>query len=57
VIFARTKPGELADPELLMLVLVGGKGRSLDDFRELGREAGLEMMAHSPRTIEFKPTA
>ena len=32
-------------PELLMLVLVGGKDRSLSEFRELAREAGLEVQA------------
>jgi 2,7-dihydroxy-5-methyl-1-naphthoate 7-O-methyltransferase len=30
-------------PELLMLVLVGGKGRSLSEFRELAGAAGLEV--------------
>jgi hypothetical protein len=34
-----------ASPELLMMVLVGGKGRTLDQFRELAREAGLEVTA------------
>ena len=37
--------GEIASPELLMLVLVGGKGRRLADFRELARAAGLEVEA------------
>jgi hypothetical protein len=32
-------------PELLMLVLVGGKNRSLAEFRELARSAGLEIQA------------
>jgi hypothetical protein len=32
-------------PELLMLVLVGGKGRSLSEFRELARSAGLHVHA------------
>jgi len=32
-------------PELLMLVLVGGKSRSLAEFRELSRTAGLEVIA------------
>ncbi len=36
-------PDEHAGPELLMLVLVGGKGRTLGEFRELAREAGLEV--------------
>jgi SAM-dependent methyltransferase len=33
------------DPALLMMVLVGGKDRSLADFRELARAAGLEVHA------------
>jgi len=28
-----------------MMVLVGGKGRRLDEFREMAREAGLEVRA------------
>jgi hypothetical protein len=32
-------------PELLMLVLVGGKGRTLTEFRTLARTAGLEVSA------------
>jgi 2,7-dihydroxy-5-methyl-1-naphthoate 7-O-methyltransferase len=32
-------------PELLMLVLVGGKSRTLKEFRELSRAAGLEVQA------------
>ncbi len=37
--------GKKADPEMLMLVLLGGKGRSLDEFRDLAREAGLAVSA------------
>jgi hypothetical protein len=37
--------GEKGNPELLMLVLLGGKGRSLDEFRAIAREAGLEISA------------
>jgi SAM-dependent methyltransferase len=32
-------------PELLMMVLVGGKNRSLSEFRELSRADGLEVLA------------
>src|SRR5690242_10972872 len=32
-------------PELLMMVLVGGKERGLSEFRELARAAGLEVYA------------
>jgi 2,7-dihydroxy-5-methyl-1-naphthoate 7-O-methyltransferase len=42
VVFTGAGPGEEASPELLMMVLVGGKGRTLDQFRELARDAGLE---------------
>jgi 2,7-dihydroxy-5-methyl-1-naphthoate 7-O-methyltransferase len=34
-----------AAPELLMLVLVGGKARTLSEFRELAARAGLEILA------------
>ncbi|MFN7922098.1 MAG: methyltransferase [Bryobacteraceae bacterium] len=34
-------PGEVAPPELLMMVLVGGKERTLDEFRGLAAKAGL----------------
>ena len=36
-------------PELLMLVLVGGKNRSLAEFRELAHAAGLEVLAAARR--------
>ena len=45
VVFTGVGPGEEASPELLMMVLVGGRGRRLDEFRQMGREAGLEMRA------------
>lgn len=45
VVFTRGMPGEPASPELLMLVLVGGKDRSFEEFRELAREAGLAVKA------------
>src|SRR5581483_7843925 len=37
--------GEESSPDILMLVLVGGKGRSLAEFRELARAAGWEVTA------------
>src|SRR4029077_9022591 len=43
VIFTGAGPGEEASPELLMLVLVGGKARTLDELREMARQAGLEV--------------
>jgi hypothetical protein len=36
-------PEPVASPELMMLVLVGGKNRTLEEFRALAREAGLEV--------------
>jgi SAM-dependent methyltransferase len=45
VLFTGAGPGEEASPELLMLVLVGGKARTLDEFREMARRAGLEVRA------------
>jgi hypothetical protein len=40
----------IPSPELLMLVLVGGKSRSLSQLRELARAAGLQVLAtgHQP---------
>ena len=37
--------GSGPSPELLMMVLVGGRDRSLAEFRELARKAGLEVHA------------
>jgi 2,7-dihydroxy-5-methyl-1-naphthoate 7-O-methyltransferase len=45
VVFTGAGPGEEASPELLMMVLVGGRSRTLDEFREMAREAGLEVRA------------
>jgi hypothetical protein len=39
------QPQETASPELLMLILVGGKQRSLAEFRTLATAAGLEVTA------------
>jgi len=52
--------GEFESPELLMMVLVGGKNRTLGQFRELAREAGLEVNAAGPRpsgriVVECRP--
>ena len=52
--------GEVAGPELLMMVLVGGKSRTLAEFRELAREAGLEVTAAGRRpsgrvVVECRP--
>jgi len=45
VVFTATDPDKESDPELLMLVLVGGKGRSLTEFTELASRAGLKVVA------------
>ncbi len=41
VAFTNATPGEEASPELLMMVLVGGRERSLEEFGAMAREAGL----------------
>ena len=45
VAFTGAGPGEEASPELLMMVLVGGRGRTLDEFREMAGKAGLDVRA------------
>ncbi len=45
VLLGGVTPEEKASPDLLMMVLVGGKNRTLAEFRELAREAGLEIRA------------
>jgi hypothetical protein len=46
-------PDQTASPELLMMVLVGGRDRTLGEFTELAREAGLEVRV-SGRTISSR---
>ena len=45
VMLGGVTPEERASPELLMLVLVGGRNRTLKEFSALAREAGLEVSA------------
>ena len=45
VAFTRAVPGEQASPELLMMVLVGGRDRTMEEFHEMARAAGLEVRA------------
>jgi SAM-dependent methyltransferase len=45
VVFTGAGPGEDASPELLMMVLGGGRGRTLDELREMADHAGLEVTA------------
>lgn len=51
---------EEASPELLMLVLVGGRGRTLDEFRKIARDAGLAVQKTGPQAsgkllVECRP--
>jgi SAM-dependent methyltransferase len=53
--------GGTPSPALLMMVLVGGKERSLSEFRELARAAGLEVHATGRQPtgrfmVECRPT-
>jgi SAM-dependent methyltransferase len=45
VVFTGAGPGDQASPELLMMVLVGGRGRTLAEFQAMAGEAGLEVHA------------
>ena len=45
VLLGGVSEGEEESPELLMLVLVGGRSRPLAEFRGMAREAGLEVRA------------
>jgi SAM-dependent methyltransferase len=60
VIFTGAGPSEDASPALLMMVLVGGRDRTLDELRELAREAGLDVRAVGRQTsgrvvVECRP--
>jgi 2,7-dihydroxy-5-methyl-1-naphthoate 7-O-methyltransferase len=60
VIFTNTGPGQEASPDLLMLVLVGGRDRTLEELRDIARQAGLEVQAVGRQTsgkfiIECRP--
>jgi SAM-dependent methyltransferase len=62
MILGGVTPEEKASPELLMLVLVGGKSRTLDEFRTLAGEAGLEVRASGRQPsgrfiVECRPSA
>ena len=45
VMLGGVSPVDPPSPELMMMVLVGGKSRSLAEFGELAREAGLNVRA------------
>jgi 2,7-dihydroxy-5-methyl-1-naphthoate 7-O-methyltransferase len=53
--------GRGPSPEVLMLVLVGGRSRSLAEFRELARASGLDVQAAGRQpsgrfAVECRPT-
>ena len=45
VVLGGVTPDERASPELLMMVLLGGKNRTLGEFDQLARTAGLQVRA------------
>jgi SAM-dependent methyltransferase len=45
VLLSGVVPGEVAGPSLLMMVLVGGKDRTLSEFEKLAHDAGLQVVA------------
>lgn len=45
VAFNSVTPGEQESPDLLMMVLVGGRDRTLEEFRQMADECGLEVTA------------
>jgi SAM-dependent methyltransferase len=51
VLLGGVTPDKDPSPELLMMVLVGGKARTLGEFRKLAGEAGLEV-----RTVGRQPS-
>jgi hypothetical protein len=60
VVFTGAGPGEEASPALLMMILVGGRERTLDELRALARDAGLEVSAVGRQTsgriiVECRP--
>jgi hypothetical protein len=62
VILGGVTPNDRASPELLMMVLVGGKDRTLAEFKELARSAGLEVAAAARQpsgrfVVECRPLA
>jgi SAM-dependent methyltransferase len=50
VIFTGAGPGEAASPALLMMVLVGGRDRTIDELREMARDVGLQVTAVGRQT-------
>lgn len=61
VVFNKSEPGKEASPELLMMVLVGGRDRTFEEFRDMAQEAGLEVTATGQQPsgrgiVECRPT-
>ncbi|HEY3441918.1 MAG TPA: methyltransferase [Paludibaculum sp.] len=62
IIFTNAGPGEDASPELLMMVLVGGKARTFDELTALALAAGLTVTGSGRQRsgrvlVECRPTA
>ena len=60
VVFTHAGPGESASPDLLMMVLVGGRDRTFEELAAMAREAGLEMRAFRRQSsgrllVEYRP--
>jgi hypothetical protein len=53
VLLSGVSATEPADPELLMMVLVGGKDRTLAEFRTLAAAAGLEVVSADSHGARF----
>jgi SAM-dependent methyltransferase len=51
MVMAGVTDAEQADPELLMMVLVGGKNRTIAEFRELAAASGLEVMGAGRNSV------
>ena len=61
VVFTNSDRGEPAPPDLLMLVLVGGKSRTIEELEAMGTEAGLVIrkigrQASGRVLVEFRGT-
>ena len=62
VVIGGVTPEETASPELLMMVLVGGKSRTLSQFRTMAADAGLAVHATGRQPsgrflVECRPAA